>query len=246
MELWRRAGYFLCMIKYFLLASTLGILLSVLYAAAADADAGVDAGLIAGADAGVDAGLPIADAGTKEEIEKGLKAGKDGLPRSVEKDLETQFSSLGFGPALFFNFYTKHRVFEKKEDAQTDLGSVSNFTPGLIVHYGWDFRVKAVLKPDDPNNLAKPWKVIGTRGFAASPFIGLFDFEKGINGGAFGLLGSYWRGDERGENRRSLNMGIGLTVQRDVLAEKRDAADSTVKKRDVFGIAIVLSTTLGL
>ena len=194
----------------------------------------------------------------KSQIAKAKAAVKNQAQAQATAELESRLGSFGFGPALFAINYNKNVIQETEDVKLRGDGTIgakgSKFATsfGLEIHY--DFNLSASTKCfSDCENKANYNISVG---HVVSPFVGLYDLDNGIKGTAYGLLYGYWKGDRKGENKTSLNMGVGWTVHKDrlVLAKgvKEGLTPATgiktedyTERQDVEGVIFMLSVNMG-
>lgn len=177
--------------------------------------------------------------------------------QTSEKVKDGGYSQFGFGPAIYFVRYNEEVVSDSKDvrvrsDGTIDFSGSAYSTPlGLEVHYAFSIpgSVYSYGKNDDGT-----WA--SSKGWVASPFVGIYDVDSGIDGLATGLMLGFWRGDSKFENRSSLNIGLGYTIHRnrivlaeglsegDVSPEGLDSIDLTTRK-DVGGFVLLVSASVG-
>lgn len=169
----------------------------------------------------------------------------------------TDLSNFGFGPAFFMISYDDEVLVDSKDvrvrgDGTIDaIGSKFGTAVGLEVHYDFSLWGNRKGYKDDAGKTV--WT--HSNGFVVSPFLGLYDIDNGINGLAAGVLFGYWKGDDKFQNRTSLNFGLGYTVHRNQLVLARGisegaapptgfiAEDYTTRK-DVNGIIAMVSVSV--
>jgi hypothetical protein len=164
------------------------------------------------------------------------------------------FAQFGFAPALFLLNY-KEKVYKDSKDVRlrsdgaiSGTGSKFATSLGVELHYGASTYNKAEYVPGTKT-------IKSTSGNTYSPFIGLFDIDDGINGLAFGVMYSYWRGDKDYNKTSALNMAIGWTVHKNrlVLADGLKegdkpttlTADDFTRRKDVRGMTLTISASFG-
>ncbi len=193
-----------------------------------------------------------------------------GEPESGQKQPKTPPSDVGnldqfgFGPALFIVSYDDEVLKDSKDVRVRGDGSVStsgseySTAIGLEVHYSWAFKYKCRVDGfvlEDKKKCKDYPKAISS-GHTISPYLGLYDFDNGIDGIAAGVTYGYWRGNNLFNERTSLNIGLGWTVHKDqlVLADGvkegqavptgLEAEDYTERK-DVEGVVLMISASVG-
>jgi hypothetical protein len=170
-----------------------------------------------------------------------------GLLTQGTNKVNTDMGLFGIGPAYYMIRYNEEILPEYYETTgemnATVAASGSQYTTavGLELHYNYSFA--GDLLPID---------VRASHGFSASPFLGLYDFDDGIDGIIVGAMFGYWRGEGNYKFKPSLNLGIGYTVHMDqlVLADgvaEGDAilpGDNYIERKDVGGWALTFSAAI--
>lgn len=180
-------------------------------------------------------------------------------PTDLTEGESESLNQFGFGPAFFVIAYDKEVLMDSKDvrvrgdNSISTSGSKYSTAVGLEVHY--DFTLasyRCCLKADGTE--PSQWK--STSGHTLSPFLGLYDIENGINGIAAGVLYGYWRGDGDNENRKSLNIGLGVTIHKDQLVLANGIIEGQnppiglnledyTEREDVRGVVLMISASLG-
>ena len=201
----------------------------------------------------------VYDGVDSEEIDFGEREEKGADRREAEKEFD-DFGSLlqfGFGPAFYFISYTEEvlrdsKDFSKRGDSTiSTAGSKYATEMGLEVHYSFSFFERKYLKTRFDGN-GEIQREVRSLGHTISPFLGLYDFNNGINGVVFGILYGFWRGNDTYNDRIYFNFGIGGTIHKDrlVLADGVEEGTKMVtdmteqdylERRDVVGAAVMVS-----
>lgn len=164
----------------------------------------------------------------------------------------TQF---GFGPAFYMIRYND-KVFKDSKDVHTrGDGTISasgtNYATSLGLEAHYNIPLVTWRCCINPSNV---WS--SSSGLILSPFVGVFDIDRGMNGLAIGLVLGYWLGDENYEKKKYFNAGLGYAIHKDQLT-LADGIQSGFKpspdlkledyttRKDVDGWTIVISTTIG-
>ena len=187
-----------------------------------------------------------------------LTAQQESARSQADEKKESELDQFGFGPALYVVHY-KEEVLEDAKDISTrGDGSISargsrySTSIGLELHY--DFSFRRTLKCFHECEKSENWNL--TSGHRISPFLGFYDLDGGLNGIAAGLVYGYWKGDRNGENRTTLNAGLGWTVHKDrlVLADGVDEGEvpdqglnveDYTERKDVQGMVLMISVNIG-
>ena len=120
------------------------------------------------------------------------------------------------------------------------------------MHYDFSLWGKRFGSKDSNGNTI--WEK--SRGIILSPFLGVYDIEKGINGLAAGVVFGYWKGNGNFGERTSLNIGYGITVHRNQLVMGEGIKEGSVPqiglveddyttRSDVKGRVFMLSVSVG-
>ena len=168
----------------------------------------------------------------------------------------SNFSQFGFGPALYFVRYNDEIIDDSRQivirsDSTIDFPGSRYAVPlGLEVHYSFSLRRPTRYRP----NSNVDWQ--RSTGLIASPFLGIYDVDNGVDGLAGGVLIGYWKGDGNFNRESVLNAGVGVTVHRNqvVLAEGIEEGmrvpsgfteTDLTTLRDVWGFQLLISATVG-
>lgn len=195
-----------------------------------------------------------ADANEAESDESNKTSVKADEGKVSSEDL----GQFGFGPAFFVISYGKEVLKDSKDvrvrsDGLIDSsGSQYSTAIGLEVHYDFSFPADQYGYPDENGNII--WEP--TSGYIVSPFLGVYDFENGINGLAAGVLFGYWKGDINYKNKKSLNVGLGYTIHKDQLVLAKGVSESVAPpsglqpidyttREDVEGLILMISVSVG-
>ncbi len=191
--------------------------------------------------------------------------------QNINQNEIQNIDQFGFGPALFVIEYDDEVLQDSKDVKIRGDGTISSSGSdystaiGLEIHYSFAFLRKCrdkglkIEKNCTKKGKEKDDEVVEgaiTSGHSLSPFLGLYDFDNGINGIAAGLVYGYWHGDNKYQDRTSLNVGIGWTVHKDrlVLANGVNEGNSPpaglnaedyTKRKDVTGITLMISASIG-
>lgn len=159
----------------------------------------------------------------------------------------------GIGPAYYMIRYNEEVLPEYYDEDGVANGNIvasgSQYTSeaGLELHYNYAFA--------SGRSLGLPIDAAARHGFSASPFLGLYDFDDGIDGIIVGVTLGYWRRGGDYKIKPSLNLGIGYTVHMDqlVLAEGVDEGilipagfntGNYIERKDVGGWALTLAASI--
>lgn len=179
---------------------------------------------------------------------------KDNATSKAENELD----KFGFGPAIFLIEYDEEILKDSKDIKVRGDGTISSsgskYSASLGVELHYDFSFGRKIKCYSNCNVASNWNV--TSSHRLSPFIGLFDIENGINGMAAGFIYGYTKGDSNGENKTTLNFGVGWTVHKDRLVLSSDVKEGLIpladlnfedytQRKDVEGLTFMLSVNMG-
>lgn len=185
--------------------------------------------------------------------------------KAAEKATEewsTKLDQFGFAPALYLIRYNEEVLQDSKDirvrgnNTIESSGSESAVNIGVELHYDFSIgtKVKCLKKNRNECKNLKNWDVSTSHVF--SPFIGLFDFENGVNGVSLGLIYGYTKGDGVLKNKTTLNFGIGRFIHKDQLVLADDveegqappiglAAEDYTERKDIEGITIMVSANIG-
>ena len=171
---------------------------------------------------------------------------------------DNELDQFGFGPALYMIKYDEEVLKDSKDVTLRGDGSISSsgsdysVTLGFELHYDFSFghKLKCYTNCNDSTN----WNV--TSSHRVSPFIGLFDVDNGINGMTVGLIYGYTKGDGKGENKSTLNFGVGKVIHKDRLVLAGDIEEGVAppsglnvedytERKDVDGLAFMISANYG-
>jgi len=175
-----------------------------------------------------------------------------------EKVKNEDLSQFGFGPAFFVISYNKEVLKDSKDVRVRGDGTIdssgSNYSTalGLEVHYDFSFPATQYGYYNEQGGI--DWDP--TSGYTLSPFLGVYDFDNGINGLAAGVLFGYWRGDINYKNKTALNVGLGYTVHKDQLVLAKGVSEGGAppsglqpvdytSREDVEGVIIMISASIG-
>ncbi|MDO6477009.1 hypothetical protein Q4520_16415 [Alteromonas sp. 1_MG-2023] len=171
---------------------------------------------------------------------------------------ENELDQFGFGPALYMIKYENEVLKDSKDVTLRGDGSISSngsdysVTLGFELHY--DFSFGHTLKCYTNCSDSKNWNV--TSSHRISPFLGVFDVDNGINGIALGVIYGYTKGDGNGENKATLNFGVGKIIHKDRLVLAHDVKEGIspstdlnvedyTERKDVDGITFMISANIG-
>ncbi len=160
----------------------------------------------------------------------------------------------GIGPAFYIIRYNEEVLSESHDASVTAEGGIDASGAqyaaelGLEVHYNLSFASGRCC-------LGVPIGAGNPREYSVSPFLGLYDFDDGVDGIILGTKFSYWRGDGKYKFKPALSLGIGYTVHMDqlVLANGADEGDlvpagadiaNYMERKDVGGWALTLSASV--
>lgn len=177
---------------------------------------------------------------------------------SATVQASNELDKFEFGPALYLIQYDDEVLTDAKDvsirgdGSIVSSGSEYSATFGLELHYDFSFghKLKCNLNCDNSSN----WNV--TSSHRISPFIGLFDIENGINGIAAGVIYGYTKGDGKGQNKATLNFGIGKVIHKNQLVLSSDIVEGVVpptnllvedytERKDVNGWTVMISANFG-
>lgn len=172
------------------------------------------------------------------------------LTRGADK-INKDMAPFGIGPAFYMIRYNEEVLPEFSDAAGTTNGTVavsgSQYTSalGLELHYNYSFAGVGCC-------LGLPIDASTSHGFSASPFLGLYDFDDGIDGIIVGAMFGYWRREGDYKIQPSLNLGIGYTVHMDrlVLADGIDEGTAVppglnyIERKNVGGFALTFSASI--
>lgn len=174
-------------------------------------------------------------------------------------------NDFSFVPAFYLISY-KDEVLQDSKDIKirsngkiSSSGSKYSTAIGLETHYDIAFLIRCKkdhTKLSFKNGNCDSSEVTEFTGHTISPYIGLYDFNNGINGLTVGILYGYWKADSKFDKKSSLNIGLGWTVHKDrlVLADginEGDVVDATLdiedytERKDIKGITLMISASIG-
>jgi hypothetical protein len=198
----------------------------------------------------------------------------DSAQDAPDDEAVPDLKQFGFGPAFYMISYKEEVLKDTKDVTVRGDGTISasgskyNTAIGLEVHYDISIWGNRYGRCRDPNTISTKivngksetdcgsggtnWK--HSNGFLASPYIGVYDIENGINGLTAGVVFGYWKGDGNFENRSSINFGIGYTVHRDQLVLSDGVtegaappggltSDDYTTRKDVEGVILMVSVS---
>jgi hypothetical protein len=164
-------------------------------------------------------------------------------------EIGEEMGPFGIGPAFYMIRYNEEILPEYydtagvTEAAVVASGSQYATEVGLELHYNYAFASGRCC-------LGLPIVEGAGHGFSASPFLGLYDFDDGVDGIILGATFGYYRRGGDYKIKPSLNLGIGYTVHMDQLvvadgvAEGAGFAGDYIERKDVGGWALTLSTSI--
>lgn len=195
---------------------------------------------------------------TDEQVDSGVASTTEEAKDQAANQADSELDQFGFGPALYMIKYDEEILKDSKDVTLRGDGSISSsgsdysVTLGLELHYDFSFghKLKCYSNCDNSAN----WNV--TSSHRISPFLGLFDVDNGINGMAVGLIYGYTKGDGKGENKATLNFGVGKVIHKDRLVLAHDIKEGAVppsdlnvedytERKDVDGITFMISANFG-
>ncbi|MCG7871362.1 MAG: hypothetical protein N0C81_18805 [Candidatus Thiodiazotropha lotti] len=196
------------------------------------------------------------------------KKTKSKLDNIIENS--SNLSDFSFAPALYLISYDNEILQDSKDvkirsDGKlSSSGSKYSTSIGLEVHYNLSFglmckhqysKKQSKLK-DDMSGCEKSEKYDFISGHTISPYIGLYDFNNGINGLSVGALYGYWKVNSETQKSSSLNIGLGWTVHKDRLVLADDFKegqtldpstnlDDLTERQDIKGLTLMISAYIG-
>lgn len=173
----------------------------------------------------------------------------DGDTLTQGRSADKEMGLFGVGPAYYMIRYNDEVLPEFYDSAGMVNGAVAvsgsrNATElGLELHYNYSFA----------NGGCCPGLTMDRStiyGFSASPFLGLYDFDDGIDGFIVGAMFGYWRSNSNYKIKPALNLGIGYTVHMDqlVLADSivptEHNLEQYIERKNVSGWALTFSASI--